>query len=90
MLGASFSRNGWRLLDEPVLAIDGLPLHVFRHDGEATALPCAETLLTERAAEAILDQGIMPLLSFRNQDAIRLARLQSMADPLTGLSGPWR
>ena len=90
VLGASFSRNGWHLFDEPVCSIDGLPLHVFRHEGEATTLPCAEALLTERAVDAILDQGIMPLLSFRNQDTIRLARFQSVADPLTRLSGPWR
>ncbi len=90
VLGTSFSRNGWRLFDEPVFSIDGLPLHVFRHEGEATTLPCAEALLTERAVDAILDQGIMPLLSFRNQDTIRLARFQSVADPLTRLSGPWR
>ncbi len=90
VLGASFSRNGWRLLDEPVSSVDGLPLHVFRHEGEATTLPCAEVVLIERAVDAILEQGIMPLLSFRNQDTIRLARLQSIADPLTRLSGPWR
>ncbi len=90
VLGSSFSRNGWRLFDEPVLAIDGLPLHVFRYEGEATVLPCAEALLTERAADAILDQGFMLLLSFRDQDTIRLARFQSLADPLTRLSGPWR
>lgn len=90
VLGASFSRNGWRLFDEPVFSIDGLPLHVFRHEGEATTLPCAEALLTERAVDAILGQGIMPLLSFRNQDTIRLARFQSIADPLTRLAGPWR
>jgi type VI secretion system protein ImpC len=90
VLGASFSRNGWRLFDQPVFSIDGLPLHVFRHEGEATALPCAEVLLTERAVDAILDRGLMPLLSFRNQDTIRLARFQSVADPLTRLSGPWQ
>ncbi len=90
VMGASFSRNGWQLFNEPVSSIDGLPLHVFRHEGEATTLPCAEALLTERAVDAILDQGIMALLSFRNQDTIRLARFQSVADPLTRLSGPWR
>jgi type VI secretion system protein ImpC len=61
--------------------IGGLPLHVFEVDGEKRLLPCAETLLPSRVAEAMLDRGIMPVVGFAGRDAVRLLRLQSIADP---------
>ncbi len=69
--------------------IDGLPLHVYQDVAESVTKPCAEALLTERAAEIILDQGLMPLLSLKDRDAIRLARFQSLADPAKPLAGRW-
>jgi hypothetical protein len=36
-------------------------------------------LLTEEAAESILGFGLMPLVSLKGQDAVRLARSQSIA-----------
>ena len=56
---------------------------------EKKMLPCAELLLPERSAEAILQLGIMPIVSFRNRDMARLLRFQSVAEPLTSLQGPW-
>ena len=67
-------------------AIEGLPAHIDRRGGEPTLTPCAEAVLTERAAEAILDRGLMPLLSVQGRDAVILARFQSITDP----PAPWR
>ena len=53
-------------------------------------MPNVEVLLTVDAAERILDKGIMPLVSFKNQDRARLGRFQSIADPLTHLAGRWQ
>ena len=69
--------------------IDNLPIYVFKEDGERRVKPCAEVLLTLSAAEIILDRGLMPLLSFRDRDVVRLARFQSIRDPLTVLAGRW-
>jgi len=69
--------------------IGGLPAHVYREDGESRLKPCAEALLTEKAATKILDQGLMPLLSLKDRDAIRLLRFQSLADPPAPLAGRW-
>jgi type VI secretion system protein ImpC len=69
--------------------IDGLPLHVYRQDGEASVKPCAEGLLNEQAAERILEKGIMPLVSFKDRDVVRLLRFQSLADPPAGLEAHW-
>jgi len=90
LIGQAFSRNGWQLQLGEILDVDGLPLHLYKENGEVKIKPCAEVLLTQKAAEQILDHGLMPLLSFKEQDKVRLARFQSIVDPLTRLSGPWR
>jgi type VI secretion system protein ImpC len=89
LLGKPFSDYGWDLRPGILQDIGSLPLHVYEEDGETRLKPCAEVLLTEHAAEVILANGIMPLLSFRDQDMIRLARFQSLADPPAVLAGRW-
>jgi type VI secretion system protein ImpC len=69
--------------------IEGLPVHVYQEDGEPKLKPCAEVLLTERAAEVILDKGPMPLVSFAGSDRVRLLRFQSIASPPAPLAGRW-
>jgi type VI secretion system protein ImpC len=61
--------------------VGGLPLHKFTSDGETQVKPCAEAWLNERAAEAILSHGIMPVLSIRGRDAVQLLTLQSLSNP---------
>jgi len=90
LLGQAFSRNGWQFQAGEILDVDRLPLHLYKEKGETKIKPCAEVLLTQKAAEHILDKGLMPLLSFKDQDKVRLARFQSIADPLSRLSGPWK
>lgn len=58
--------------------ITGLPVHVYESDGEKIAKPCAEVLLSESDAEWVVDQGFIPLVAIKNQDAIRLLRFQSL------------
>lgn len=69
--------------------IEGLPLHVYREDGESKIKPCAEVLLTEHQAEYLLEQGIMPLATLKGQDAAMVVRFQSIASPLAALAGRW-
>ena len=89
LLAEAFSRYGWRFVPGVRKEIDGLPLHVYSEGGESKMKPCAEVLLTERAAEATLAEGLMPWLSFKGRDTIRVARFQSLAEPLSRLAGRW-
>jgi type VI secretion system protein ImpC len=89
LLGQAFSEHGWTLHPGSLQEIEGLPFHVYQEDGEPRMKPCAEAWLTVRAAEAILEEGLMPLLSIRDRDAVRLARFQSLRKPLTPLAGRW-
>jgi type VI secretion system protein ImpC len=90
LLGRAFQASGWNLRPGSHQEIAGLPLHVYRSEGETRIKACAEVLLTERAAAAMLESGLMPLLSFRDQDVVRLARFQSIADPPAALAGRWQ
>jgi type VI secretion system protein ImpC len=90
LLGQAFSAYGWDMRPGAVQDVSGLPLHVYQETGETRIKPCAEVVLTERAAEIILDKGFMLLLSFRDQDMIRLIRFQSLALPPMLLAGRWK
>jgi type VI secretion system protein ImpC len=87
LLGEGFAGEGWGFRPDARIELDGLPLHVYRSDGESCLKPCAETLLTEAAAERILDRGMMPLVSIKGVDRARLLRFQTVAAPPTPL--PW-
>ena len=89
LLGQAFSRDGWRFRPGVIADIDGLPVHIYKAEGESLMKPCAEALLGDRAVEAILDKGLMPLVSFQNQGAVRLAGFRSLADPPKRLMGRW-
>jgi type VI secretion system protein ImpC len=89
LLAQAFSRSGWDMKPGEVRDIDGLPLHAYPAEGASTLTPCAEVLLTEAAADAILAAGIMPLATLKDSDTALLVRFQSIAEPLTGLSGRW-
>lgn len=89
LLGEAFAAEGWSMRPGAHVEIRGLPLHLYRANGAAVALPCAETLLTERAAARLLELGITPLASLKDSDVVRLVRLQSIAKAGTALAGPW-
>ncbi len=87
LLAQGFSKNGWDFRPSDALEIEGLPLHIFQRNGDSEIKPCAEALLTVRAAKEIIDRGLMPLLSMKDSDTIRLGMFQSIAG--TRLRGRW-
>jgi len=89
LLSQSFASFGWDMENGMLQDVDGLPMHFYTEDGETKPKPCAETVLTLKAAEKILENGLMPLLSFKDSDRIRLARFQSIAHPSKPLRGRW-
>jgi type VI secretion system protein ImpC len=89
LLGRAFNHSGWDFHPGALQEIEGLPLHVFAQDGDRQMQPCAEAWLTDRAAEAILRQGLMPLVSVRGRDAVRLPGFLSVASPAQLLAGRW-
>jgi type VI secretion system ImpC/EvpB family protein len=89
LLAQSYATAGWDMNPGDHTEIEELPAFTYQEDGEKKMLPCAELLLPERSAEAILSKGIMPIVSFRSSDKARLLRFQSIAKPVSALAGPW-
>ena len=69
------------------LEIDDLPAHIREQDGERRLQPCAEFTLPVRVGEELLQRGMTPLLSYGNRNAVRVLRIQSIAEPLHALAG---
>jgi type VI secretion system protein ImpC len=89
LLAESFAADEWQMRPARHTEIRDLPLYLYRRGGETIAVPCAETLLTEGAVDALLDLGLMPLITIKDADTIRQARFQSIAAPVAPLGGAW-
>ncbi len=90
LFGQSFLDRGWEMEPGDRLELGDLPAHIVETDGEKRMHACAELFLTERAGEAVIEHGLMPVMSFRNRNAVRVLRIQSLARPAMALAGPWR
>jgi len=60
------------------LNLEGLPLHTYQDEGEWHMTPCAEVWMTETQVLALIDRGLMPLVSFRDSDRVRLAGFRAI------------
>jgi type VI secretion system protein ImpC len=81
LLAEAFTTDPEELESRQGGEVDGLPIHKFTSDGEVQVKPCAEAWLNERAAQAILQQGIMPVLSVRGRAAVQLLTLRAISNP---------
>lgn len=89
LLAKSFRKNGWEMAENIAREIDGLPMHIFKEDGETKTKPCAEIPMTEAGVQKMSDAGIMPLVSFRDSDRVRVASFQSIALSEERIRGRW-
>jgi type VI secretion system protein ImpC len=89
LMAQSFSEYGWQMDKRFLQDIENLPLYMFGSAGEKIYQPCAEVLITQAAAERLMEHGLMPLISYKNTDHVKLGRFQSIADPVTALRGRW-
>jgi type VI secretion system protein ImpC len=89
LLGQAYEHMGWRLRPGVVEDVDGLPTWVRKVDGDRALLPCGETLLLDRAADALRKRGLIAVQSIQGRDAIRIAQFPSLADPPQPLAGRW-
>jgi type VI secretion system protein ImpC len=87
LLAESYSSYGWEMGRALKQDVEDLPVHIYRDGTETVYKPCAEVLLTEDGCNKLMIHGLMPLISFKNTDRVKLARFQSIAD--TKLRGRW-
>ena len=56
--------------------VDNLPVHIATdEDGDSAPLPCAEVVLTDKAVDALADQGLCVLRSVKHQNRVQLSRV---------------
>jgi hypothetical protein len=60
------------------LDLDGLPAHTYKQDSEWVMTPCAELYMTETQVLALIDQGLMPLVSYKDRPLVRLAGFRAV------------
>ena len=89
LLAQSFSENGWEIGSRFVQNLDGLPVHIYKEGGETIYKPCAEIPMTDEGVNKLVEFGMMPLVSFRGTDRVKLAMFCSIAEPNGKLAGRW-
>jgi len=89
LLAKTFRQYGWSMSGNFFQDIDGLPVYLYQELLENKTKPCAEILMTQSNCERILAQGLIPLISFKDNDKVRLGGFQSIAYPLSLLKGKW-
>jgi type VI secretion system protein ImpC len=89
LLIRGFLSNGWDMQPGDELELDDLPALVRGRGDDRKLQACAETYMGERGYEKLLSLGLVPVLSFEQRAAVRLARMQSIADPPASLAAAW-
>lgn len=89
LLAQTFSQYGWELSNHFVQDVDGMPVCVYQEEAETKTKPVSETYMTHTNCEKILNLGLIPLISFKDSDRMRLASFQSIAYPHSPLKGRW-
>ena len=86
LIARTFSESGWKMRLGEFRILDHLPMHV--HEGDLK--PGAEVFLTQRAAERMIEHGLMPLISRKDSDALQIGMFQSVNRTNASLEGLWR
>jgi type VI secretion system protein ImpC len=81
LIGRGFTARGWNMEPGDEREIGELPAYTFRRDGESEMQACAERFLTESQIQTMLQQGLVPIASRRDRNAVVAIRFQSLADP---------
>ncbi len=90
LLAQSHAENGWGFSGRLAQDLPRMPVYTFTaEDGDASVIPAAEVQLSQAAAEELMERGLMPIVSFKNSDHIRLVSWQSIADGMKMLRGNW-
>lgn len=86
LLASAFASRGWDMEPGDEREIDDLPAYTFLRDGERELQPCAERNMTDNEANAMLQAGLIPIVSRRDRNAVVVPRFQSIAEPSAPLA----
>ena len=89
LIAQTFSSYGWEFKSRQLSDVENLPTHIFEEENAVRTKSCAEIDMTHQACEIILNEGLIPVLSFRNTDVIKIADFISVSFPRKALIGRW-
>ena len=75
--------------DAENLNLEDLPAHTYKHDSEWMMTPCAEVFMTEKEVLALMDCGLMPLISYKDRPLVRLAGFRAVNSAPLPLPSPF-
>ena len=88
LLARSFRKTGASLGLGQVMSLGEMPyIYVKDRYGDQVALPCTERNLTQARTQSAVARGLMPVVSVKGRDEVRLASFQSLAG--STVLGPW-
>ena len=79
MVGQAHIKNNGQSNPNQFNRIGNLPHHYFDDDGELTMKPCAEIELTSKGGEMIVNKGLIPIFSVRNEASVQVGKIRSIA-----------
>ena len=89
LLSQTFQEYGWSISENLFQDIEGLPFHLSQQDGETKIKSSAEVTMSQSNYETVVEQGFIPLISYKNADKVKIDRFQSIAYPPLILKGKW-
>lgn len=72
-------RNGGEVPPNTAGQIDGLPLHVYKEDGESVVKACAEVFIRDSEVEKFADAGLLSVRSIKDRDAVLVPVLRTVS-----------
>lgn len=73
--------------DADNLNLDGLPAHTYKDGTEWVMKPCAEVYMTETQVLALIECGMIPLVSYQDRPRVRLAGFRAVTGKPLPLPG---
>jgi len=90
LLMKSFIADGWGFKPGKILALDSVPMHIYRMPDDDTDIAVTTELrFTNTTSQKVTKRGLMPWLAVRGRDSIELVGVQSIAEPTRNLAGKW-
>lgn len=84
LIANTFEQNYWDFNDRVLNQVNDLPLHIRPdEDGDPIAQAVAEIYMTDTTASALINAGLCPLRSVKNEAAVRIPQLISAASSAT-------
>jgi len=89
LLIRGFIARGWDMEPGDELELGELPALVRGSGDDRKLQASAEVYLGDRGGQKLLSLGLVPVLSYEQRAAVRLMRVQSIAEPAAALSAAW-